>query len=460
MSFLRSEARASETEVPYFKPTQILEVEIGQPLPDVSAFDEETGQTYQRAISLVRLHTQPLGVIELQLDENGLTATEYARQIWKTLGAEIMEHLRQDGVVEAIELGDAGLSIAGTPKCRREREALLADAPFVSVVVATRDRPASLGICLNSLLSLDYPDYEIIVVDNAPSTSETADFIGRTYGNSARVRYVREDHPGLAAAHNRGLLEVEAPIVAFTDDDVVVDAHWLTALANGFNAAENVACVTGMIFPMELETSSQAWTEQFGRFNKGFTRRIFDLAEHRPSSPLYPYDVGTLGSGANMAFMTSALRDVGGFDPALGIGSSALGGDDLAAFFQMIIEGYRLVYEPAAIVYHRHRRGYAELYKQAYGYGVGLTAYLTKALIDRPGLLLNFAAKIPYGLFHVLSPRSPKNVKKQVDYPRELTNIERLGMLYGPFAYLRSRWQSRRVRQRLDPLVADEVPQP
>jgi GT2 family glycosyltransferase len=295
------------------------------------------------------------------------------------------------------------------------------------------------------LLSLDYPSYEIIVVDNAPSTSATADFIRQTYGGSAQVRYVREDRSGLAAAHNRGLMEVEATIVAFTDDDVVVDTHWLAELVKGLNVAENIACVTGMILPAELETPPQAWIEQFGGFSKGFIRRVFDMSGNRTDSPLYPYAAGMFGSGANMAFKTSVLRDIGGFDPALGAGSAALGGDDLAAFFQVIIGGYTLVYEPGAIVYHWHRRDYAGLCKQAYGYGVGLTAYLMKTLVDRPGRLLDLVVRIPYGLVYALSPRSPKNIQKLVDYPKELTNIERLGMLYGPFAYLRSRWQSGRI---------------
>ncbi len=444
--FFKKESPDSSTPaMPDFKPVRILEVEIGQPLPAVSAFDATTGQHYQRARSLVRLHTQPLGVVELSLGESGLSAEDYARQIWRVLRPEIIEHLQGDGLPPAIALEAAGLPGAGTPQCAQERETLLANAPFVSVVIATHDRPASLAACLGSLLSLDYPRYEIIVVDNAPSTNATADFIRQTSGNLAWVRYVREDRPGLAMAHNRGLMEVKAPIVAFTDDDVVTDKYWLTELVKGFHVAGNVACVTGMIFPAELETPAQTWLEQFGGFSKGFNRRIFDRSGNRLNSPLYPYAAGTFGSGANMAFKTSVLRDIGSFDPALGAGSAALGGDDLAAFFSIIAGGYRLVYEPAAIVYHWHRRDYAGLHKQAYSYGVGLTAYLTKCLIDNPGRLLDFAARIPYGFVYALSPRSPKNSKKLADYPRELTDVERKGMLYGPFAYLHSRWQARKM---------------
>jgi hypothetical protein len=101
------------------------------------------------------------------------------------------------------------------------------------------------------------------------------------------------------------------------------------------------------------------------------------------------------------------------------------------------------VYEPAAIVYHRHRRTYAALRAQAYGYGVGLTAYLTRLLVERPQRLGPFARRLPDGLAHALAPQSVKNARKRPHYPRELTWLERAGMAYGPFAYMRGRWERR-----------------
>ena len=457
-----------------FQPLRILEVDIGQPLPDLPAVDRKTGHRYQRALSQVRLHTQLLGIVELQVNEEILTAAECARQIWSALKPVIIQHLRQDGlpVVEELEATGLPLPINGSPKCVQLRQKVLADAPFVSVIVATRDRPTSLAVCLESLLSLDYPSYEIIVVDSAPSTNVTFDLIRQTYSGTSQIRYVREEYPGLGLAHNRGLVEVKAPIVAFTDDDVVADRHWLAELVKDFRLADNVGCVTGMILPIELETPAQAWIEQFGGFSKGFTRRIFDLTDNRPKGLLYPYTTGMFGSGANMAFTTSALRDIGGFDPALGAGTAALGGDDLVAFFQIVTHGYQLIYEPSAVIHHRHHRDYAALRKQVHGYGVGLTAYLTKSLLDRPWLIFQIAPRMLGGLAYMFSPKSLKNAKKQADYPKELTLIERKGMLYGPVAYLRSLWQSRKRGKYLagqkdittastpPSLSPDEVPQP
>lgn len=314
--------------------------------------------------------------------------------------------------------------------------------PRISVIVATRDRPGSLAICLDTLLAQDYPHFNLIVVDNAPTSNATANLLRARY---SAVRYLREDRPGLAVAHNCGLAAVTTPLVAFTDDDVRADPGWLSAIGNAFAVAPTVACVTGLIVPQSLDSPAQRWLEAYGGFSKGSTRRFFNLGDHQPDDPLFPYTAGRFGSGANMAFKTAVLRALGGFDPALGAGTPAQGGDDLAAFFGVVAGGYTLIYEPAAIVYHRHHADYAGLQRQIYGYGVGLSAFLTKCLLDRPGRLLDMALKVPRGLAYFLSPRSPKNTRKAAGYPTKLTRLERQGFLAGPLAYLRSRRQASRT---------------
>jgi len=427
------------------QPIQVHEVELAGAIPPISGVNPQTGARYQRALSLVRLHSQPLGTVEVALGDDGLAADALAAHIWGALGAQINDHLRRDGLPEITALTADGLPPTGTPTCLELRAALQAGAPRVSVVVATHNRTESLVTTLNSLLDQDYPNFEIIVVDNAPSSDATADTVRQIASQHPHVRYAREDRPGLAVAHNRGLQDVTGEFVAFTDDDVIADRHWLAEIVRGFHVTDNVACVTGLIFPGELETPAQLLSEQYGGFAKGFAIQIFDRDEHRLDNPLYPYAVGPVGSGANMAFRTSALLDMNGFDPSLGAGSLGVGGDDLAAFHQVITRGYRLVFQPAAIVRHWDPREYASLQKRAYGYGVGLTAYLTKCLVDKPWLIFDIAIRVPYGLVYLLAPQSHKNRKKQQDYPRELNLMERKGMLYGPVAYLRSRWHARKT---------------
>jgi GT2 family glycosyltransferase len=449
---LTRKLEVSAAHIPDLAPVRILEIEVGQPLPDVPVIDEKTGQRYQRALCLVRLHTQPLGLMELWLGEHGVSPGECASHIWHTFSERINEHLRRDGLPVVTGLDAMGLASPATPACLEEREQFLAHAPFVSVIVPTRDRPEQIRRCLQSLMTLHYPQYEIIVVDNAPSTSATADFIRQTYGGIPRVRYICEDRPGRSLALNCGAMAARGELLAFIDDDVAIDRYWLVELVRGFSRADEVACVTGLVLPLELETPSQFWLEEWGGFCKGFALRLFDMRENHPKTPLHPYTAGHFGTGASMAFRAAFLQSVGGFDPALGTGSPAQGGEDLAIFFQVITRGYKLAYAPAAIVYHPHYHDYMVLRRQMYRNGVGLTAYLTKILLDNPRLLFDFISKLPYGLVFTLSPRSSKNGKKSPHYPKELTILELKGMLYGPFAYLYSRWTMRNVRKDFAPV--------
>jgi GT2 family glycosyltransferase len=308
----------------------------------------------------------------------------------------------------------------------------------ISVVVATRERPRELAACLDSLLAQTHPAAQIVVVDDAPGGHDTPAVIARGE-RGAFVRYVAGAGRGLAAAHNRGLVEVKTPLVAFTDDDVVADERWLEAIAAAFASTPGAACVTGRIVPFELATLAQELLEGYAGYDKGLTRQVYDLSGYRPPDPLFPFAAGKLGSGANMAFTREALTGLGGFDPALGAGTRARGGDDLAAFFEVLQHGHRLVYEPGAVVAHRHARDPDALARQMYGYGVGLTAYLTRCVIGRPRLLPAAMRGLPAAAAHVLRRRSGRNARLPADFPPALLRAERLGMIAGPFAYLASR---------------------
>ncbi|WP_419996214.1 glycosyltransferase [Streptomyces boninensis] len=319
-------------------------------------------------------------------------------------------------------------------------------AARVSVIVATRDRADKLDRALASLLELDHPDYEIVVVDNNPATSATQDLIAKKYAE-AGVRHVTEPVPGLAAAHNRGIAEAKGAILAFTDDDVVADPQWLRALTAAFADDPHVGCVTGLIVPARLETDAQIQLERLGGFGKGFARKVYDI--HRPPAdePLFPFTAGSYGSGANMAFRAEVLREIGGFDPATGTGTLARGGDDLYSFVRTLAAGHRLVYEPRALIWHYHRERVEDLTSQAFNYGAGVTAYLTAIVARRPGLLPAFLKRVPGGLRHaraLASARDRHAAAAELDaWPRRLARMERRGMLYGPIGYVRAR---RRVR--------------
>lgn len=421
-----------------FTPIHICEIELSQPLPDLSAINKQTGQPYQRVRCLIRLHTQPLGLFELALGGSEAKAEKYVWRLWQEFGPQINAHLHADGLSEITGLGTAGLPALQTPKCLQEREKFLLRAPFASVVISTRDRPEQIARCVTALLAQQYPAYEVIVVDNAPATSATADLIQQQYAHEPRIRYVREDRPGPSAGRNRGIVEARGEIIAITDDDVVVDAYWLAELAKGFEAAENVACVTGLLLPLALETPAQFLLGSY--YTKGFSQRIFDLREHRWNKPAFPYIIGACGTGASMAFTAAFLRQAGGFDPAMGPATPTYGGEDLALLFRVIIQKYRLVYEPASLLYHQDRPSYMDLQKQMYAYGVGFTAYLTKIIIDSPWLIFDCFCKFVRSLLFLWRHRSARpESKDMLPFPQALKRLEHRGQLRGPLAYIRSR---------------------
>ncbi|KES08028.1 glycosyl transferase family 2 [Streptomyces toyocaensis] len=323
-----------------------------------------------------------------------------------------------------------------------------AGPPHTSVVVATRERAGQLARALDSLLAQDHPRFEIVVVDNAPVTDGTRDLVERAYGE--RVRYVCEPVPGLAIAHNTGLAAARGEVVAFTDDDVIADPRWLTELTAPFAADPRLGCATGLILPARLRTPAQVLLESHGGFAKGFTPTTYDPWDPPRDEPLFPFTAGRFGSGANMAFRTRVLRAVGGFDPATGAGTPARGGDDLYGFVRVLAEGHRLHYTPYALVWHHHRRTWADLETQAYGYGAGLTAYLTAVLVNRPALLPAFLARLPRGLAHARALTAARATgagggapgghdTRTHPWPHRLSRLQRTGMVHGPLGYLRAR---------------------
>ena len=417
----RQSARIAETgapiELPPTEPVLPLVIDLASPLP---AIDARRGDEppYERALCLVTVAGRPVGKVPLALDE-------------AVLAPDLVGARLRHGLGPAGDLPPASDGPSAHPP---------ADA---TVVIATRERPERLAECLRSVFAGRLQPSRVVVVDNAPTTNRTAELVAELATTEPRLRYVREDRPGLARAHNAALPHVLTPIVAFTDDDVLADPRWLAQLVDAF-ADEQVACVTGMIAPRELDTLPQQWVEGNATYDKGLQRRVFDTGAHRPSDPLFPYTSGAFGSGANMAFRTEYLRRRRGFDAALGTGTIAMGGDDLAAFYDVVSDGHRLVYEPGAIVLHQHYRDYAALRRQTYGYGAGLGAHLTRCLIDDPRFAFALALSAATALRRFRTIVRPPVVGDLPAYPADLSRQQLRGLMSGPGRYLRSRRHARR----------------
>ncbi|MGQ0765852.1 MAG: glycosyltransferase [Gemmatimonadota bacterium] len=335
----------------------IADVDLALGEPGAPRLNGERG-----AWVLFRWKGVPLRDATLRADAHGqIGAEEWAQQLEWCAGFIRLQRLRA-AILQGrnAELGEGG-----------------GERPSLCVAVCTRDRPVDLERCLLSLERLPYSGrLEVIVVDNAPATDATELLVRRFPG----FRYLREPRPGLDWARNRAIVSTNCEVVAFTDDDCEADSHWAESIGALFGADPGIGCLTGLVVPARLDTEGQQLFEAYGGFNRGFFRRWF---RHDPSSDRRIArrfaGSGQFGTGANMAFRRSMFESIGLFDPALDVGTATQGAGDLEMFFRVLKTGHTLVYDPAAVIRHHHRRSTDELHRQIATWGSAMFAYIIRS---------------------------------------------------------------------------------
>ncbi|MHB1848572.1 MAG: glycosyltransferase family 2 protein [Acidimicrobiales bacterium] len=396
---------------------------------------DEPASEYALARVLVRERHEPRGFVVAPLTL-GTVRPEDVRAAARRRGLQV------EGAQDAEVPGRAALA----PAAYRSRPLVdeIDAARGISVAICTRDRPAELTRCLETLRKLDYPCFEVLVIDNAPRGPTTHEIVTRFAGNDARVRYVREDRPGLSNARNRALKEAHFEVVAFTDDDVRIDPWWLRALARGFQRGPHVACVTGLVAVARLRTGAERSFDARVSWSDRLAPAEYDL-DHPAPTLLFPFQPGLFGTGANFAVDRQLMTDLGGFDPVLGAGSPTNGGEDLDAFVRIILASRTLAYEPAAIIWHFHRTSDAGLRVQMRDYGMGLSALVAKWLMT-PGTRKEVLRRAMPGMRHAVgmwrSSASEPPVGTRPAYRFLLAELQ--GALSGPTHY----WTGRRAERR------------
>jgi GT2 family glycosyltransferase len=420
-------------------PILVHDLELTEPIRDLDFPARDDGLVYQGARLLVRMQGMPVGYVSLAKD--ALEAPSVAQEVWRQVSVVVNRRRTEHGLPAL-----SALPVSGIPVEDALAEPIRS-RPLVSVVLCTRDRPESLLVTLRGLAKLRYRAFEVVVVDNAPSSDLTRRAVQAEFGDDPRIRYVREPRPGLSRARNRGVAEAVADIIAFTDDDVRVDQWWLDGVVRGFGQADDVACVTGLVRTAVLDNVAELYFDQRQAWGASCERRIFDLVEYRDDSPIYPYSAGVFGAGANFAISKAALSELGGFDEALGAGTPSGGGEDLVAFVGVILAGHRLVYEPSAIVSHVHRAELGALSKQMRNYGSGCTAALTALMLRNRRARLELPSKVVVGITRVAAVGD--RTKDDPALPSGLLRRERVGMMLGPWLYLRARRSVRRSAKQI-----------
>jgi GT2 family glycosyltransferase len=307
-----------------------------------------------------------------------------------------------------------------------------ATALSVSIAICTHDRTELLHRCLQSLFDVlaSSPhrpgSVEVIVIDNAPGNDRTRELLARSF---PKARYILEPTPGLDFARNRALEEARGELVAYLDDDVVVEPGWLGGLVDAWAADPAAGFITGLVLPLELETEAQVAFERRGGFRRGFDRVHY--AATRVGDPCYPCEPGIFGTGANTVVNRRAALELGGFDEALDAGAILPGGGDLDMYYRMIRAGYRAIYEPRMSVLHQHRRDFEGLERQyRESWGKAYMAFVAKSWRQdppmRPRWLLALGRWFAMQAAHLITrARGPKA------RPASLILQETLGGLQG-----------------------------
>lgn len=402
---------------------KLVEIELSEPLATISLSPQQNGvgvvARWRGRLIGFEMIELPAGSAVTVERLNSLADERFARRI---LVAKLEEELRKRQPV---------------------KEAVL---PSLSIAICTKDRAQRLSRLLGSLDRVrtepTFRSVEIIVVDNASVDATTRDAVA----GFRDVRYVFEPKAGLDFARNAALHAAKADIIAYLDDDVVVDRNWLEGLAKACGDNPGAGGFTGLVLPFRLDTEAQTLFERRGGFGRGFARREFHNA--RFENPLHPVGSGVLGAGCNMAFDRALLIELGGFDEALDTGAPLPGGGDLDIFYRVLRSGRPMIYEPEYAVYHEHRETIPQLRRQYWTWGLGMMAFLVKSYRTDDEMRARHRAMVRWWFFDQFKALARAASRLRGDEMR-FGLAELCGGIYGLVGeYDRSRARIQAIRER------------
>jgi glycosyltransferase involved in cell wall biosynthesis len=296
--------------------------------------------------------------------------------------------------------------------------------PAISVVICTHNRDYYLGEALDSALSQDFDDYDLVVVDNG-SIDNTRHVVEQRLPHHSRLRYVYEAELGLNVARNRGQQETTAPLIVYFDDDAVAPRGWLTAIYEAFQGNDQLGVAGGKV--------DLIWPEGFSRpkwlsDNLAVNLGLYDLGDksHMISDP------GLTPRGLNYAIRRSALDQIGGFSKNLDrVGNNLLSNGDLYMTELVLNAGYQVAYLVEAKVQHRvsEERVQQQWYFKR-GWWQGISECYREQLAGRAGW-----GQIPRGLERIVRGVYHATIKYRHDPQKAFDNWI---YAYSQFGYLRA----------------------
>lgn len=214
--------------------------------------------------------------------------------------------------------------------------------PFVSVVVPVKNQEKTIGKSIDSLLNLDYSKYEIIIVDN--NSIDNSPNIIQEYKNK-KIKLLLEQKPGAYNARNKGIQTAKGEIIAFTDGDCIVDKNWLKFLVQPFKD-KRIGGVGGKIKAYKPKTKFELYCNKFHHSNEKHikNKKPFILT-------------------SNASYRKRILKKIGLFDGSLHSGG------DVDVSWKTTNLGYKLHFEPKAIVSHIYEETLPDMFRKSFWRG-------------------------------------------------------------------------------------------
>jgi glycosyltransferase involved in cell wall biosynthesis len=309
-------------------------------------------------------HGMPLGHLEFLAGELPLSEIQVRYLATSAIAPAVEAHLALAGI--AGKITETPLELL----TELWRNGNPAPSEQISLVICTRKRPAHLERCLRSVQAQSRRPDEVIVIDNSDGDAETRRVVSSLEG----VRLIVENRTGLSRARNTGVLNSSFPLIAFTDDDIVLSPDWLKQLTGAFTDPK-VSAASGLVLPAELRTQAQLLFEKdFGGFNQGYEPRLYGPDFIKRYGRWAP-PVWSISTGGNMAIRRRTLDQFGLFDERLGAGAAGCS-EDSEYWYRILAGGGVCAYVPGAAVHHYHREDLESLRRQIYFYMRGHVAAL------------------------------------------------------------------------------------
>jgi GT2 family glycosyltransferase len=238
--------------------------------------------------------------------------------------------------------------------------------PPISVAICTCDRPDDIGRAVESVLAQDYPNFDVLVLDQSRD-DRTEELVRVLAAKDARLHYVRLLERGLSRAYNAAVARAGSELLAFTDDDCVAPSGWLTAVARSFAEHADAGLVYGQVLnPIEPEAL---------RLDEGAIPTL-PIGKLERLSRKDGFRV--FGMGANFAARRSTILRIGGFDEVLGGGGPLQSAQDFDLGFRIYRDGGTILLDPRVVVHHYGFRSHADWPAVIGSYGVGVGGFYLK----------------------------------------------------------------------------------